>query len=229
MAASFHPNLGILAAPQRRLWDELEAVPGEFVLYGGTALALHLGHRQSVDYDFFGNRPFNPASLTSEMPFLRGASITQQEANTLSAIIERDGPVKVSFFGLPDIARLRPPHICPDNGLQIASLLDLAGTKAAVVQQRAEARDYHDIDALLRDGRIDLPAALASARAIYGRQFNPQITLKALSFFNEGNLSGLPRDVQDRLARAAREVDLDRLPDITPGPRQNNCDRGLSR
>lgn len=217
MTASFHPILSILPAPQRRLWDELTAVPGEFVLYGGTALALHLGHRESAGYDFFGNRPFDPARLADKIPFLAGATITQQEANTLSVTIDRGGPVKVSFFGLPGIPRLRLPHIAPDNGLQIASLLDLAGTKAAVVQQRAEAKDYLDIYAILQDARIDLPTALGSARAIYGPAFNPQITLKALSFFGDGNLSRLPRAVQDRLARAAREVDLDHLPDIAPG------------
>jgi hypothetical protein len=43
---------------------------------------------------------------------------------------------------------LQTPHIAPDNGLKIASLFDLAGTKAAVVQQRAEAKDYRDIDAI---------------------------------------------------------------------------------
>jgi nucleotidyltransferase AbiEii toxin of type IV toxin-antitoxin system len=169
MTAGFQPNLSILPAPQRHLWDELEVVPGEFVLYGGTALGLHLGHRQSVDYEFFGNRLFDPARLAAKLLFLNGATITQQEPNTLSALIDRNGPVNVSFFCLPGIARLRPPHIAPDNGLQVASLLDLAGTKAAVVQQRAEAKDYHDIDAILQDGRIDLPTALASARAIMGR------------------------------------------------------------
>lgn len=60
----------------------------------------------------------------------------------------------------------------------------------------------------------DLPTALAAARAIYGTPFNPQNTLKALSYFEDGNLRRLPRPVRDRLARAAREVDLDRLPVI---------------
>lgn len=77
---------------------------------------------------------------------------------------------------------------------------------------RAEAKDYIDIDAMLTDGRIDLPAALASARAIYGAQFNPQITLKALSYFEDGNLKTLPDAMKRRLARAAAAVDLDRLP-----------------
>jgi hypothetical protein len=214
MTAGFHPHLGILPAPQRRLWDELESVPDEFVLYGGTALALHLGHRQSLDFDFFGKNLFDPGTLAARIPFLADATITQQEPNTLSAIVERAGPVNLSFFGLPDLTRLRPPHTSPDNGLQIASLIDLAGTKAAVVQRRAEAKDYRDIDALLQDGRIDLPAALAGARGIYGPKFNPQITLKALSFFGDGNLSSLPLEIQDRLARAARDVDLDRLPEL---------------
>jgi hypothetical protein len=128
--------------------------------------------------------------------------------------VDHGGPVKISFFGLPALGRLTAPLIAPNNGVQVASLLDLAGTKAAVVQQRAEAKDYLDIDALLNDCRVDLPAALVCAREIYGPLFNPQLTLKALSFFSDGNLHRLPRDLQDRLARAAREVDLDRLPGI---------------
>ena len=123
---------------------------------------------------------------------------------------------------LPRLPRIQPPLVAPDNGLQIASLLDLVGTKASVVQMRAEAKDYIDIDAMLTDGRIDLPAALASARAIYGAQFNPQITLKALSYFEDGNVKTLPDAMKRRLARAATAVDLDRLPVFTvdngPGP-----------
>jgi hypothetical protein len=229
MSETFSARLDILPRAQRRLWDELDAVPAEFVLYGGTAIALHLGHRQSVDFDFFGTRHFDPATLTTSIPFMATATITQRAPNTLSGIVDRGGPVKLSFFGVPGIPHLFPPHVSPDNGLQIASLLDLAGTKASVVQQRAEARDYCDIDAILRDGRVDLPTALASARAIYGLQFNPQLTLKALSYFGEGNLRRLPRAIKDRLVRAAREVDLDRLPDIIRPARPRDRSGGRSQ
>ena len=215
MPDAFMLRLDILPTPQRRLWDELGAVPPEFVLYGGTAIALYLGHRESVDFDFFGNRSLDPTQLTLAIPFLAGATVTQRAPNTLSCSVDRGGQVKLSFFGLPGIPRLRPPLIAPDNGLAIASLLDLAGMKASVVQMRAEAKDYIDIDALLADGRIDLPTALASARAIYGAEFNPQITLKALSYFDDGSLRKLPADMKDRLMRAAAAVDLDRLPVIT--------------
>ena len=62
--------------------------------------------------------------------------------------------------------------------------------------------------------RIDLPTALAGARAIYGQGFNPLATLKALAYFEDGTVSHLPQAVKDRLVQAARSVSLDRLPVI---------------
>lgn len=211
----FIPRLDVLPLPQRRLWNEFTCIPKEFVLYGGTAIALHLGHRESVDFDFFGDRAFDPAKLASAVPFMAGAQITQRAPNTLTGIVDRDGSVKVSFFGVPEIPRLVPPHQVPDNGINVATLLDLAGMKASVVQVRAEARDYIDIDAMLASGKVDLPAALAAGLAIYGPQFNPEITLKALSYFDDGNLRGLPGPLKARLAKAAREADLDSLPSLS--------------
>ncbi|MEO5362620.1 MAG: nucleotidyl transferase AbiEii/AbiGii toxin family protein [Magnetococcus sp. DMHC-8] len=224
MTRNFVPRIDILPPPQRRLWDELAAVPTEFVLYGGTAIALHLGHRESVDFDFFGNRSLDPARLVPAMPFLAGAVVTQRQPDTFSCTVDRGGVVKLSFFGLPGIPRLHSPMIAPDHGLQVAALLDLAGMKAAVVQMRAEAKDYLDMDALLTDGRIDLPSALAAAQAIYGTQFNPQSTLKALSYFEDGNLRRLPQSVKDRLVKTACAVDLDRLPVIVAPDRVTNPD-----
>ncbi|MFO1466154.1 MAG: nucleotidyl transferase AbiEii/AbiGii toxin family protein [Steroidobacteraceae bacterium] len=211
---SFSPHVEILPPPQRQLWLELAELPAEFVLYVGTALALHLGHRQSVDFDFFALCDLDLDRIAADIPFLADASITQRERNTLSVIVNREGPVKVSFFGVPRLRQLAPPLVVETNGLKVASLLDLAGTKASVVQVRAEAKDYVDIDALLQDGRIHLPLALSAAQAIYGKSFNPQITLKALSYFGEGDLHRLPDQMKNRLAAAAQMVDLDQLPDL---------------
>ena len=207
-------HLDILPEAQRRLWGELRDLPSDFVLYGGTAIALQLGHRESIDFDFFSNRPLDGTQLDLSLPFLGGATITQREPNTLSCTVIRGGQIKLSFFGVPNLPRLAAPIVSQDNGLQIAALLDLAGTKASVIQMRAEAKDYIDIDALLSDGRIDLPTALASAKLIYGAQFNPQITLKALSYFDDGGLADLPDDVKLRLVRAVKAVDLDHLPSL---------------
>jgi Nucleotidyl transferase AbiEii toxin, Type IV TA system len=214
MRAAFTPKLETLPPAQRVLWMELQAIPPEFVLYGGTAIALYLGHRESVDFDLFGAKDFNPVELYRRVPLLKGAQVLQQERNTLTCSVERDGdPVKVSFFGVPNLRRIEASVTAPDNGLKVASLVDLAGMKAAVVQQRAEAKDYFDLDALMRHG-IDLPLALVAALAIYGEGFNPQITLKALSYFGDGNLHALPDEVKRRLVDAVAEVDLDQLPTL---------------
>jgi len=215
----FSPHLEVLPAAQSRVWGELSEVPEEFVLYGGTALALHLGHRNSLDFHFFDRDALNLSKLETAIPFLAGAKIIQREENTLTALVNRGGFVKVSFFGVPKLPRLAPPHVARDNHLQVASLLDLAGTKASVLQMRAEAKDYLDIDALMRLGKIALPTALAAAQKLYGSSFNPEITLKALSYFGDGNLRNLSEDIKDRLAAAARAVDRDHLPAID-GPSQ---------
>lgn len=55
----FAPRLDILPPSQRRLWDELKSTPRSFILYGGTALALGLGHRASEDFDFFATDTFS--------------------------------------------------------------------------------------------------------------------------------------------------------------------------
>jgi hypothetical protein len=229
MPASFSPRLEVLPPPQRRLWDELGATPPEFTLFGGTAIALHLGHRKSIDFDFFGDRPLDAGLLTLGLPYLTGATVTQREPNTLSCIVDRGGPVKLSFFGVPRLRRLRPPLAAVDNGLRVASLLDLAAAKVRVVQLRAEVRDYIDIDALNVDGGVDLSSALGAAVVIYGEEFNPQITLKALVYFGEGGLHSVPHEVRRRLAQAVRAVDLDRLPSFgesEPLPREEPSSKG---
>jgi hypothetical protein len=223
----FSPRLEILPASQRRLWIELSTVPHEFVLYGGTALALHLGHRSSVDFDFFGSRALEQPALETGISFLARAKVIQRDTNTLSVIVDRGGPVKLSFFGVPNLPRLAPPHVAKDNGLQVASLLDLAGTKASVVQLRAEAKDYIDIDALMTLGKIGLPTALAAAQRLYGPSFNPQITLKALSYFDDGDLHDLPDGTKRRLVTAAREVDLDHLPALDSASQREVRDPGF--
>ena len=204
-------HLDILPPSQRRLWDELADVPEYFTLYGGTAIALYLGHRESVDFDFFGSQTFNSQHLYSTVPFLENAKIIQQAENTLTCLVDRDGPVQVSFLGVPKIQPIQAPYIAPDTKMKIASMLDLAGTKAAVVQQRAEAKDYIDLATMIERDVVDLPTALSAARLIYPA-FNPELTLKALSYYGEGNLDKIPDIVRMQLVEAVKDVDLDKLP-----------------
>lgn len=218
---SFAPHVQMLPAAQRRLWEELPQVPKGFVLYGGTAVGLWLGHRLSEDFDFFSSDPFVPAELLARIPFLAGGLLRQSEPNTLTLTVDREGPVKVSFFGGLRLGRVGDPERAPDTGLLVASRLDLAATKVAVVQQRAERKDYLDLAALLRAG-IGLADMLGAAAALYGEQFNPLISLKALSYFADGDLPRLPdheKDLLSREAAAVREIPEihRRSDDIAPG------------
>ncbi|MCL4849915.1 MAG: nucleotidyl transferase AbiEii/AbiGii toxin family protein [Bryobacteraceae bacterium] len=67
MPLSFEPRLDILSESQRELWPDLDAVPSDFVLYGGTALALQLGQRISEDFDFFLLRWLRPESAVGSL------------------------------------------------------------------------------------------------------------------------------------------------------------------
>ncbi len=207
--AAFIPCLSILPPSQHRLWPELAAIPDPFTLYGGTALALRLGHRASVDFDFFSNQPFDPDALGASVPFLRDTERVRVAPNTITCRVERGDPVLVSFFGGLGLGRVRPRELVEGAGFHAASLLDLAGTKVAVVQKRAEVRDYIDIGALLDHG-VDLPTALACGRIVHGRAFNPLVTLKALTHF--GDVPDLPAPVRRRLVAAVAAVDPAQLP-----------------
>jgi hypothetical protein len=212
------PHLDILPPSQRRLWDELgAAISPAFVLYGGTALALRLGHRNSEDFDFFSNESFLPADLERQVPFLQGSQRLQSSQNTLVSLVDRNGPVKVSFFGGLSLNRVGDPETVEGSGLLIASLLDLAATKVKVVQDRAEAKDYLDLSRILEEG-LEFGQALGAALAVYGHAFNPLLSLKALCYFGDGDLRRLPEPVKLRLAEAVASVDPDRLPRMEPRP-----------
>jgi hypothetical protein len=215
MTLTFSPRLEILPAAQRRLWPELAQTPAEFTLYGGTAIALRLAHRQSVDFDFFTLASFEPKALLGKIPYLRDAVPRQASTNTLSATVDRGGAVQLSYFGGLGIGQVASDEIAEGAGLRVASLIDLAGMKAAVLPQRVELRDYLDIHALLTKAGIPVAEMLAAARVIYGFQFNPLLTLKALAYHEDFTVAELPKSMRDDLSAAATATDFQKLPTLT--------------
>ncbi len=208
------PKKSILPKAQQSLWPLLCQVPESFVLCGGTAIALYLGHRESIDFDFFSFESIDPDRLLSKLDFLKAAKVIQREQNTLTCLIDFGGPVQVSFFGLPKLGLILEPLVIQENGLKIASLLDLGGMKASVVQKRAEYKDYVDLYSLLIQTKISLSHFLSAAALIYGSSFNPQISLKALSYFEEGNLKRLTQVHKAELLNAVKGVNLGSLPSL---------------
>jgi len=203
---TFVPRLDILPDEQRALWPALARVPASFVLYGGTALALRLGHRASVDFDFFSSEALDFDTLFA-LPFVRDAEVLQHEPATLTISAPRSdtaAPVKVSFFGDLDMGRVGHPQQTDDGVVWVAGVLDLFATKLKVLLQRVAARDYEDIAALLRSG-ISLEDGLGAAVALYGPQFPPMEAVKTLAWFETDDARNVDAATRGLLSRTAAD------------------------
>lgn len=213
----FAPCMHILPPAQRQLFPLLCRAPAlGFTLYGGTAIALRLGHRASIDFDFFSDKPLDRAAIQVAFPFLAQATTLQDQDNTWVVLIPDDhaaqAHVKVSFFGTIAFGRVGEPEFTQDGVLRVAAFDDLMATKLKVVLQRAEAKDYQDIAAMLNAG-VSLAHGLASARLLFGPNFQPSESLKALVYFNDGDLKTLTNVEKQTLIEAVKSVR--NLPTVT--------------
>jgi hypothetical protein len=203
MPDRFDPRIGILPPAQREIWPQLAPAPDlAFVLYGGTAVALHLGHRVSIDFDFFKAEPLRKGRIEAQFQFIQNARTIQEDENTLVMDVPMpSGRVKVSFFGGLALGRINDPVRTQDQVLLVASLEDLLATKLKAILDRAEAKDYRDISAMLSAG-VSLERALGAFAGMYGK--DPGLPLRAIGFFKDGNLPSLPKTDQ-KLLQAARD------------------------
>jgi hypothetical protein len=210
MSDRFNAHMEVLPPAQQRLWPELApALALGFVLYGGTALALRLGHRTSIDFDFFTEKQIDRDAIHAAFPFMSTSTVLQDARNTLTVVVpygdSEHSHVKVSFFGALEFGRVGEPAVTQDRVLQVASLEDLMATKLKVVLQRAEVKDYRDIAAML-DAGIGLDKGLADAREIFGPGFQPSESLKALVYFGDGDLFMLTPEEKRTLVNAVSAV-----------------------
>lgn len=209
-------RMEVLPAAQQNLWAALcESVPLGFTLYGGTAIALRLGHRTSVDFDFFSPTPLDRKMLNAAFPFLAESTVVQDQPNALTVLVpvvnladpassERQH-VKLSFFGTIGFGRVSEPDLTEDRVLQIASLDDLMATKLKVILQRAEAKDYRDIAAMV-NANVNLAKGLSAAREMFGPNFQPSESLKAMVYFEDGDLHTLTQVEKTTLVKAVSLV-----------------------
>jgi hypothetical protein len=181
-----------------------------FVLYGDTAVALYFGHRKSVDLDFFSAEPLDKFKLRNVLPSPSEAAILQDEVDTLAiSLAMPSGPVKLSFFGRMGLGRVNDPLQTSDGNLLVASPEDLMATKLKAILDRAETRDYRDIAAMLRHG-VSLEVGLAAFKVMFKGE--PMTVLRALGFFEDGDLASL--DGADRSILSAAAARIGNLPAV---------------
>lgn len=152
----------------------------DFYLAGGTGLALQIGHRDSIDFDFFTEKDINTAKLFEQLKkVFKGYKIVkvQEEKNTLSVII--DDIIKLSFFTYK--YKLVNKTIKTEY-FDLSSITDIACMKLSAIVSRATNKDYVDIYYILK--KIDLPVLLDKMKNKFP-DMDVNVVLKSLVFFDD--------------------------------------------
>ena len=184
---SWHPE--ILGRRQERVLAQIGPVLSRrgFYLVGGTAVALHLGHRRSVDFDWFTRESFDPLAVAQELREEGIAFKTEGVApGTLHGLV-RGIRVSLIRHNYPLLAGLR----AWGGGIRIAARADLAAMKLAAVAQRGSKKDFVDTYALGK--RFD---SLRQMLRCYQKKFAVEDIvhlLRSLAYFDDAEKERLPR------------------------------------
>jgi len=163
-----------------------------FYLAGGTALALQLGHRISVDLDFFTSSVFDSNELFEFLKESYEVSSATSSVNSLSLYVKlHEERIKVDFI------RHNYPFLQPVKhveNIRLSSLQDIAAMKLNAVANRGAKKDFYDVFALLT--RFSLEELLAFFQQKYV-QLNSLIVLKSLVYFADADLEPDPVSLLD--------------------------------
>lgn len=147
-----------------------------FYLAGGTALALQIGHRLSIDLDFFSPDPLPDGLLRKVRRIFDGRkiSVTYSALEQLNLVI--DG-VKITFFNYP--YRNVYPTV-PYKGILLASVMEIALMKAFSIGKRLSFKDYVDWYVLLSEKHVSLKEVMSGAKKKFGTDFSDRLFLGQL-------------------------------------------------
>lgn len=158
----------------------------DFYLGGGTALALQIGHRDSLDFDFFSPKEIDNRKLFIELKKIfdeHKVLKILEEANTLIILV--DGNIKISFFGYP---YKLIDKIIEEENIKLASIKDIGCMKLSAVTGRASNKDYIDLYYILR--KIGLGDLLQRALEKFP-DLDRNLILKSLIYFEDVSLEAV--------------------------------------
>jgi predicted nucleotidyltransferase component of viral defense system len=149
-----------------------------FYLAGGTALALRLGHRVSVDLDFFRKEAFDPSEILSLLKGIAGDElrIVQQTGGSLCLFMKE---TKVEVFHYSD-SLLSPVEVI--DGVTLSSMRDNVAMKLSAVMNRGTQKDFVDVASLLDEYSLEVMLAWFTEKY---PQSEILMVLKSLSWFND--------------------------------------------
>lgn len=165
--------------------DQLELLPllknfkREFYLVGGTAIALYIGHRRSIDFDLFKKTSFSAKKITGKIDAHRLAyKVTRNVSEQLNLIISE---VKFTFFEYPFPIQ---PVLKFEDYIKTPSLLDLSAMKAYALGRRSKWKDYVDLYFIIKN-HYTIKQIAQRADEIFGQLFSEKLFRTQLCFFDD--------------------------------------------
>lgn len=169
----------ILTKDQLNLLPIVKSFSSKFGLVGGTAIALHLGHRESIDFDLFCYHEFNNYTIKAKIA---------KQLKIGDALVNRKGEytiminkVKFTFFQFPYKIEYSESF---DNIIKLPDILTLASMKAFALGRRAKWKDYVDLYFILKNNH-SVSDITKSGVEIFGKEFNEKIFRTQLAYFED--------------------------------------------
>lgn len=159
-------------------------------LAGGTALALQIGHRVSVDFDFFTEEHFNAAVLSNKLSQkAQGFTEDRKERDTLLGVIDKTR-FSLFFYNYPLVAKS-----VEFLDIDIANIQDIAAMKLAAVSDRGIKRDFIDLYFIVCKEKV---VSLEEVFSLYDKKFkaldkNVMHLLRSLTYFEEAEQTNIPK------------------------------------
>ena len=151
----------------------------EFYLVGGTAIALHIGHRRSIDFDLFKFSPLKPKKIIETVSgFAFPYVVTRKVTEQLNVTIH---DVKFTFFQYPFEINAEEKL---NDILRLPNLLDLSAMKAYALGRRSKWKDYVDLYFLLKD-HFTVRQISDRSTAIFGQLFSEKLFRAQISYFDD--------------------------------------------
>jgi hypothetical protein len=161
----------------------LEKSFSNYYLVGGTALALQIGHRNSVDIDLFGDQPIDHDLYFEILSNLGTFEVSKSSKNVFISLINN---IKVDFVNYRYPLLDKPLEI---EGIRMLSKKDIAAMKMNAISGRGSKKDFIDLFFILKD------YSLATIMGFYTKKYNDGsafLVLKSLIYFEDAEIEEMP-------------------------------------
>ncbi|MBU2595310.1 nucleotidyl transferase AbiEii/AbiGii toxin family protein [Patescibacteria group bacterium] len=174
-------HLEILGQERKEIFEKLKAFKDSGCLAGGTALALQLGHRVSVDFDIFCERPIKKNLILEAKKIFKIKDILINNQDELTFLTDKG--IKISFIYYP--FNLKKYYLENCLPMKILSAQGIALTKAYTLNRRNSWRDYLDLYSILKNDLITLKEIIVQSKDVYDEAFSEKLFLAQLIYTDD--------------------------------------------